>query len=122
MSAGISALGWAAIVGATAVTANSADTARKSAHAQMDALNRQQTDDARAAAEAITTAQVNANALRVAQKRAYQSNALALGSGDTNMLASGATGPQRASAVAPTVSALGAGAPVTSVSRNAGGM
>jgi hypothetical protein len=119
MSAGITALGWAAIVGVTAATVSSADTARKAGHAQTDAINNQMASDARATAEAQTGAAVAANAMRVGQKRAYQANTLALGSGDgtKNVLAAGASTAQRQAGVQPTVSVLGGGAPVVSGGR-----
>lgn len=79
--------------------------------------------DAAAKAKAETDAAVEANNLRVSQKRAYQANALALGgNGDDSLgapgtpstvLSRGATPAQQAASVAP-VSVLGGGAPVTS--------
>lgn len=79
--------------------------------------------DAAAAAKAQTDAAVEANQQRVAQKRAYQANVLALGGNNddslgapgatSSVLARGATSAQQAASVSP-VSVLGGGAPLTS--------
>ena len=72
------------------------------------AILTQEQQDAAAAAKAQTDAAVEANNLRVATKRAYQANALALGGNDddslgapgmpASVLASGASPAQRAAA------------------------
>lgn len=135
MSFGISAATWA-MVGVGALVAGEAYTAVKSNQAAASARNaatQQKKDDATAQAKAEADAANEANGMRVAQKRAYQANALALGgSGDDslgapgtgstgNVLAAGASGSTRAAAVGPTT-VLGGGSPVTSAgARGAGG-
>jgi hypothetical protein len=135
MSFGISATAWLAI-GVGTLVAGEAYTAVKSNQAAASARNaaaQQQKDDASAQAKAQADAANEANSTRVAQKRAYQANALALGgSGDdslgapgasstSNVLSTGASGSTRAAAVAPT-SVLGGGSPITSAgARGAGG-
>lgn len=93
------------------------------------------TDQIAADAAATSKAQIDAaneaNQLRVAQKRAYQANVLALGGNDddtlgtpgatSSVLARGATPAQQAASVAPTVSVLGGGAPLMSSAGGPGG-
>lgn len=85
------------------------------------AILTQEQQDAAAAAKAQTDAALEANNQRVATKRAYQANALALGGNDddslgapglpASVLASGATPAARAAAAgAGTATALGSGA------------
>ena len=116
--------GYVAVAAVSAISAaSSADTSRKAAHAQTDAINNQMAQDAEATVKAQTDAANAANALRVGQKRALQANTLALGSGDTrNVLSAGATTAQRSASVQPTTSVLGGGAPVTTLTRGVGGI
>ena len=121
MAAGISAVGWLAIGGVAAISAVQQDASRKALHAQQAAQRDQIAADASAKASAETGAAVEANAMRVAQKRAQQANVLALGDGTSggllgqgkSVLSMGA-GPAQAGAAASTTSVLGGGAPVTS--------
>lgn len=115
-----------AVVGTVvATTAYSADQNRKAIHAQQDAINAAQAEDARKAAEAETNAQVAANARLADSKRRRTASALALGNpngavdtlgGGSTALSAGVSPAARAayyasgSAGAPAGTALGAGA------------
>jgi hypothetical protein len=102
-------------------------SANKAANAARGAVVQQQKDDAAAQAKSEADAANEANARRVAQKRAYQANALALGgNGDDSLgapgaprsvLAAGASGGSvssrgSASGAGGATSVLGAGAPM----------
>lgn len=125
MSFGFTAATWVAIgtaaVGAASAAA-SADSQRKSAHQQQDAINAAQSQDAIDTASAKTQAALSANQKLSSDKRARQANVLALGgNGDTlgggptaanSVLSQGAgagSAAQRAAA-----SVLGGGAPTVS--------
>jgi hypothetical protein len=113
------------LVGATVLSLGAqAIAANKASKAQRQAIQQQQAQDAADKAKAEADAANEANQLRVAQKRAYQANVLALGGNNDDTLGAAGT-PQsvlsrgsstatRAAAVQPAVSVLGGGSPLTS--------